>query len=118
MTTEAWIFLVGFRLLDVGLLVLFLIWFFRLRDDGDDADDDGPGGGGGGDTPPERGGPGGGGLRVPLRDVRPGRRIRDHAPRVRRPRRRGAEQPVPRPLPARVRRPAAPTPAHRRTRAV
>jgi hypothetical protein len=113
MSTQGWIFIVAFRLLDVGLLVLFLVWFFRLRDDGDDADDDGPGGGGG-DSPPDRGGPGGGGLRIPLRDVRPGRRVRDHARPARRLRRRGPEQPVPRPLPARVRQPAAPTPAHRR----
>ena len=32
MTTEGWIFMVGFRVFDVGLLVVWLIWFFRLRD--------------------------------------------------------------------------------------
>jgi hypothetical protein len=113
MATEGWIFIVAFRLLDVGLLVFFLIWFFRLRDDGDDADDEGPGGGGGGPAP-SGGGPGGGGLRVALRSVRSGPRVRDHV-RPRRPlRRRGAESPVPRPLPGRVRRPAMPTPAHKR----
>ena len=37
MTTEGWIFMVGFRVFDVGLLVVWLIWFFRLRDDGDDS---------------------------------------------------------------------------------
>ena len=113
MTTQGWVFLVVFRLLDVGLLVLFLVWFFRLRDDGDDADDEGPGGGGG-DSPPDRGGPGDGGLGIPLRRLPTGRRIRDHARAPRSVRRRGAEPPVPRPLPARVRTPTAPTPAHRR----
>jgi hypothetical protein len=34
MSTEGWIFMVGFRVFDVGLLVAWLIWFFRLRDDG------------------------------------------------------------------------------------
>ena len=33
-STEGWIFMVGFRVFDVGLLVLWLVWFFRLRDDG------------------------------------------------------------------------------------
>src|SRR5690606_37002554 len=65
-STEGWIFMVGFRIFDVGLLILWMIWFFRLRDDEDDfPDDDGPGGGG-----PDRGpGPlpgGGGGLRGKL----------------------------------------------------
>jgi hypothetical protein len=113
MTTEGWIFIVAFRLLDVGLLVVFLVWFFRLRDDGDDADDEGPGGGGGG-PPSDRGGPDGGGLRVRLRRLPAGRRMRDHTGPGRRLRRRGAEPPVPRPLPARVRRPASPVPVHRR----
>ncbi len=31
--------MVGFRVFDVGLLIVWLVWFFRLRDD-DDADDD------------------------------------------------------------------------------
>ena len=35
--------MVGFRIFDVGLLVVWLVWFFRLRDDDDSADDDGPG---------------------------------------------------------------------------
>jgi hypothetical protein len=113
-STEGWIFMVGFRVFDVGLLIIWLVWFFRrMRDD--DGDDDSPGGGGGGGPEPRPGGgPGGGGLRLPLGRARQeGRRIRDHSRRPVRPRRRGAE-PVPRPLPARVRRPAQPTPVHRR----
>ena len=103
--------MVGFRVFDVGLLVLWLLWFFRLRDDDDSGEDDGPGGGGPED-PPERG-PGGGGLRLPLGIAKPGKRTRDHQPRHARPPRRGAE-PLPSPTPARVRQPAAPLPAHRR----
>jgi hypothetical protein len=110
-TTEGWIFMVGFRVFDVGLLILWLLWFFRLRDDDDSSDDDGPGGGGPED-PPDRG-PGGGGLRLPLGKARAGKRTRDHLPRHARPPRRGPE-PLPAPTPARVRQPAAPLPAHRR----
>jgi hypothetical protein len=114
-STEGWIFMVGFRVFDVGLLIIWLVWFFRrMRDD--DGDDDSPGGGGGGGPEPRpgRGPGGGGGLRIPLGRARQeGRRIRDHSRRPGRPRRRGAE-PVPRPLPARVRLPAQPTPVHRR----
>ena len=33
MSTSGWIFMIGFRVLDVGLLVVWLVWFFRLRDD-------------------------------------------------------------------------------------
>ena len=112
MTTEGWIFTVGFRVFDVGLLVLWLVWFFRLRDDDDDADDgDGPGGG------PERdpGDPsGGGGLLKPLGRMRQGKaRLRDHEPRRHPPRRRGADR-LPLPQPARVRQPSSPVPLHRR----
>ena len=114
MTTEGWIFMVGFRVFDVGLLIVWLVWFFRrMRDD--DADDDGPGGGGGGgpEPRPDRG-PGGGGLALPLgRAKQAGRRIRDHSRRPGFPRRRGAE-PIPGPAPARVRQPATPLPVHRR----
>ena len=38
--------MVGFRVFDVGLLIVWLVWFFRLRDDDGPADDEGPGGGG------------------------------------------------------------------------
>jgi hypothetical protein len=111
-TTEGWIFMVGFRVFDVGLLIVWLVWFFRLRDDGDDSHgDDGPGGGGP-DRGPE-GGPGGGGLRIPLGRADPGRRIRDHG-RPRRPIPRRPTAPMPGPAPARVRRPYSPQPVHRR----
>lgn len=117
MSTEAWIFMVGFRIFDVGLLILWLVWFFRLRDDDDGRPgDDGPGGGG--PQPSPDGDGGGGGLRLPLGPAKPGPRRRDgHAPH-REPRvRRGGSSPLPHPLPARVRRPStAPLPAHRRGR--
>jgi len=110
-TTEGWIFMVGFRVFDVGLLILWLVWFFRLRDDDDSTDDDGPGGGG--PDAPKDDGPGGGGIRLPLGWADQGKRTRDH--RSKRPKapRRGSE-PLPRPSPARVRQPASPQPAHRR----
>ena len=42
MSLEGWIFMVGLRVFDVGALVVWLVWFFRLRDDDDDdGDDDG-----------------------------------------------------------------------------
>src|SRR3954463_11409455 len=55
--------MVGFRIFDVGLLVVWLVWFFRLRDDDGGSDDDGPGGGG--PDPRPREDPGGGGPRRP-----------------------------------------------------
>ncbi len=58
--------MVGFRVFDVGLLVVWLIWFFRLRDDGDDPPGDDGGGGEGPVPQPGRGGPGGDGIRFPL----------------------------------------------------
>ncbi|MFN2615991.1 MAG: hypothetical protein ABR581_02580 [Thermoleophilaceae bacterium] len=112
MTTEGWIFMVGFRVFDVGLLVLWLIWFFRLRDDGEEPPEEGGGGGEGGPEPGPSDGPGGGGFGVPLGRCRPGGpRVRGHGPLRPGPRRRGAEPPVPSPLPARVRRPSLPSPA-------
>lgn len=102
--------MVGFRVFDVGLLVLWLVWFFRLRDDDDGGTDDGGPGGGGGPGPSRDDGPsGGGGLRKRLA---PGPRLRDHFPPRRTVRPRGAE-PVPHVLPARVRRPRTPDPARR-----
>ena len=99
--------MVGFRVFDVGLLILWLVWFFRLRDDEDDeTGDDGPGGGG-----PEL-----------IRRTRSGRR-RARSCLSERPSRaggcatatgRGAHgtrrgvEPMPRPAPARVRQPASP----------
>ena len=104
--------MVGFRVFDVGLLILWLVWFFRLRDDDDDQPDEGgPGGGGPGPGPKPGDDPkGGGGLR---KRFAPGPRLRGtfkprHALRPR-----GAE-PMPHLLPARVRRPRAPDPAPRR----
>jgi hypothetical protein len=111
-STEGWIFMVGFRVFDVGLLIVWLVWFFRLRDDDDSSDDDGPGGGGPQPSPDD--GPGGGGLRLPLGPATQGRwRLRGHRGRAPMPPRRGVE-PLPRTVPARVRQPAAPVPAHRR----
>ncbi len=112
MTTEGWIFMVGFRVFDVGLLIVWLVWFFRLRDDDDRPDDDGPGGGGP-EPHPDRG-PGGGGLAKPLGKLSQGGwRNRDHRPPRPHLRPRGAE-PFPRTAPTRIRRPRTPVPAHRR----
>jgi hypothetical protein len=113
MSTEGWIFMVGFRVLDVGLLIVWLVWFFRLRDDDDS--DGGGGPGGEGPEPTPTGDPGGGGLTLPLGRMNPGsRRVRDHVrPRHSLPRR--GSEPLPAPSPARVRRPSTPAPAHRRT---
>lgn len=104
--------MVGFRVFDVGLLVLWLVWFFRLRDDEDGgADEDGPGGGGPPREPPDD--PGGGGLTLPLGRFGPGSRQRDsHRPRHAL-HRRGSES-IPAPAPSRVRNPVTPVPAHRR----
>jgi hypothetical protein len=50
-TLEGWIFMVGLRVFDVGALIVWLVWFFKLRDDDDDGggDDDLRGG----EEPPE-----------------------------------------------------------------
>jgi hypothetical protein len=111
-TTEGWIFMVGFRIFDVGLLIMWLVWFFRLRDDDDSSEDDGPGGGGQ-DSGPRRG-PGGGGLGKPLGRLQQGAwRMRGH-PLPRRPGRARGLEPVRGPSPSRIRRPRPPVPAHRR----
>jgi hypothetical protein len=76
-TLEGWIFMVGLRVFDIGALVVWLVWFFRLRDDDDDQD----GGHGGGGNAPEPDSPSGpsGGLRLPLDDSKPWpARRRDH----------------------------------------
>jgi hypothetical protein len=71
---EAWIFMVGLRVFDIGALIIWLVWFFRLRDD-DDGDDDDLRGGDGVPEPP----PPGPQLDVPLPDAEPWpRRRRDH----------------------------------------
>ena len=111
-TTEGWIFMVGFRIFDVGLLIVWLVWFFKLRDDDDPSDDEGPGGGGNDPRPED--GPGGGGLGKPIGRLKQGTwRSRGHRPPQRRTRVRGP-QPLPGPSPARIRRPRPPVPAHRR----
>ena len=112
---EGWIFMVGFRVFDVGLLILWLVWFFRLREDGSDSppEEDEGGGGGGPERKPGKG-PGGGGLQLPAGPVPHGaNRVRDghRPPRVRRGR---TARPVPGPLPARVRSPRAPARVTRR----
>ena len=113
MSTEGWVFMIGFRVLDVGLLVAWLVWFFRLRDDDDSDGGGGPGGGGSGPEPSGDPG-GGGGLALPLGRALPGGpRLRDHDKPRRRMPRRGAE-PLPAPSPSRIRRPATPSPVHRR----
>ncbi len=105
MSLEGWIFIVGLRVFDVGALIIWLVWFFKLREDDDDADDEGPGGSG----PPEPDAPEpdkGGGLPLPLPDAKPWpRRRRDHG---------GDRQPFA-PSPRRT-RPPMPVPAHRRPR--
>ena len=110
---EGWIYMVGFRVFDVGLLVLWLVWFFRLRDDSDPPDDERGDDHGGGPPldPPD---PSGGG---PLRllfpgALRSGRRLRDHAEREHRIRKRGAD-PKPERSPDRIRRTPHRTPVHR-----
>lgn len=106
--------MVGFRVFDVGLLIVWLVWFFRLREDGPDLPpDDDEGGGGGPKLRPSKG-PGGGGLGLPFGRVAPGSgRMRDgHRPP--RPRRRGTARPLPARLPARVRSPGTPARVPRR----
>jgi hypothetical protein len=108
--------MVGFRVIDLGLLLVWLVWFFRLRDDDDDDGHEDDGGGGGPSVDPGNA-PGGGGLGLPLDSVTPSkRRLRDHGRSRPQPRRRGGERALPGPAPARVRRPVSPLPAHHRSR--
>jgi hypothetical protein len=97
-TLEGWIFMVGLRVFDVGALVVWLVWFFRLRDDDDDDGDDFRRGSDDTPDPGPRGNPPG--LKIPLPDAKPWPvRRRDHLGGVsRRPepqRRRGLPAPVP-----------------------
>lgn len=108
MSAEGWIFVVGFRVFDVGLLVLWLVWFLRMRDDDAGPSEDGGDEGGGPPVhPPEPSGGGGLGLLLPG-TLRAGRRLRDETPRSRPDRGRGdgpARLPGPgraRPRPTRV----------------
>ena len=69
--------MVGLRVFDVGALVVWLVWFFRLRDDDDDDGDDFRRGKDGGSEPEEPCGPGG--LKLPLPESQPWHsRRRDH----------------------------------------
>jgi hypothetical protein len=106
--------MVGFRVFDVGLLIVWLVWFFRLRDDQDDLPEEGGGDGGGGSPKPKppRSGPGPGGLKLPLGRWPNGSHLRDgHEPSRTPPRRRPVR---PGTLPARVRSPGSPTRITRR----
>ncbi len=108
--------MVGFRVFDVGLLIVWLVWFFRMRDDEVDPPADGGGGGGSPKPKAPRLGPGGGGLRLPLGRWPMGRsRPRDGRKPSRSPERRRHAPPLPRPLPSRVRSPRAPTRITRRS---
>jgi hypothetical protein len=99
-TLEGWIFMVGLRVFDVGALIVWLVWFFRLRqdddDDGDDfrrGDDDAPDPGPKGEPP---------GLKVPLADAGPWpARRRDHRGDLK-PEPPGRRRGVPAPVPARA----------------
>jgi hypothetical protein len=92
--------MVGLRVFDVGALVVWLVWFFRLRDDDDDDGEDFRRGDGD-DPDPEPGGrpPG---LRIPLPDAAPWpSRRRDHRGDLR-PAPVSARRSVPAPVPARA----------------
>ena len=96
--------MVGLRVFDVGALVVWLVWFFRLRDDDDDEDFDR--GHGDGSEPEEPCGPGG--LRLPLPESQPwhARRRDGHGDRRGAPATTRRETPhrVPRRVPARPHR--------------
>ena len=63
--------MVGFRIFDVGLLVVWLVWFLRMRNDDAGPNDDGGDDGGGPPVhPPEPSGGGGLGLLLPGRCAR------------------------------------------------
>jgi hypothetical protein len=89
--------MIGLRVFDVGALVVWLVWFFRLRDDDDDSDDFR---GGDGNAPqPDRPKRPSGGLELPLGNSRPWfARRRDHCGDLRPAlpsRRRGVPEPTP-----------------------
>jgi hypothetical protein len=88
MSTQAWIFLVGLRVFDLGGMLIWLIWFLR-HDSGPGENEDEGGGGGGGTLPSSRPKPGGPGLDLPIADSNPWpTRLRDHG---------SARRPVPSP---------------------
>jgi len=93
-STAGWIFLVGMRVFDLGGMIVWLVWYFRHREDDDwpdwegwdrDPPSDRP-------DPPD---PGGSGMRLPLPDAGPWPgRLRDHgAPRPQRIERRREPRP-------------------------
>jgi hypothetical protein len=99
-TLEGWIFMIGLRVFDVGALIVWLVWFFRLRDD-DDSDDGFRGGDGNAPEPDHPKGPSGG-LSLPLADSRPWpTRRRDHGGDLR-PAPVSSRRGVPQPVPARA----------------
>ena len=90
--------MVGLRVFDVGALIVWLVWFFRLRDDDGDDGTTSAAAPTSRTSPIPRGSPPG--LRLPLPDAAPWPvRRRDHLGGVEhRPepqRRRGVPQPVP-----------------------
>ncbi|MDO8187515.1 hypothetical protein Q5424_10710 [Conexibacter sp. JD483] len=96
MSAAGWIFLVGMRVFDLGGMIVWLVWYFRQREDDDwpeweDWDRDPP------PDRPDPPDPGGSGLRLPLPDAEPWPgRIRDHgAPRPPRTDRRREPLPAP-----------------------
>jgi len=92
--------MIGLRVFDVGALIVWLVWFFRLRDDDDDSDDFRRGDGNA-PEPEEPKGPSGG-LGVPLGDAKPWpNRRRDHRGDLR-PAPASARRGVPQPVPARA----------------
>ena len=104
MTVEGWIFMVGLRVLDIGALIAWLIWFYRQKDSDDDEaggddfrrelepDDEPP-------VPPS----GGNGLDLPLPDAAPWpNRLREHGDREMPARHPGRRQVEPHRVPARV----------------
>ncbi|ADB50320.1 hypothetical protein [Conexibacter woesei] len=79
MSTAGWIFLVGMRVIDLGGMIVWLVWFFRHQDEPDEWGDwDDPGR----DPPPDRPSPPDPGDRgdcLPLPDAAPWPvRLRDH----------------------------------------
>ena len=109
MSAEGWIFVVGFRIFDVGLLAIWLVWFLRQRDDDAGPSDEGGDDGGGPPVyPPEPSGGGGLGLLLPG-TLLAERRLREHS-KPRKPSGRTRGEPLRRPQPARVRRPRRPVP--------
>ena len=107
--------MVGLRVLDVGLLVLWLVWFYRVREDDGEQPEEGGGGDGGSPRPKApRSGPGGGGLTLPLGPWAAGTGMRDGHRPTRTPNRRRSSPSLPHPLPARVRSPHSPDRVTRR----